>query len=239
MKTNDELIQDYLDEVLEDADKIRFKELLKENIEFQQELALQKELRNNLKNRLSADATALREKLIIAEMNMRKNPSQSMQLRKWTPYLAAACLLIAGALFFFPTSDNNIYNLPDMRSEIVRGNASGEIHRYEEAVLAFNTHDYGRSSTILRELFSMDPEVLQYQYYLGLSLIGENKMEAAVTQLRALAEGTSVYQQESKYYLAFALHHSGKNQEAKNWLNQIPSNVKIYEEAQTLLKKIK
>lgn len=233
MKTREELIQDYLEQILTDEEQSQFDALLENDPDFRAELQLQSELHAILKNRLNRDDSGLREKLTLAEHAQRKGPGRM----RWIPLLAAACVLIFGVLFFFPLQ-NSVYTLPEMRSEIVRGDLSQEGQTYEGAVKAFNDGDFTKSSAILSELQQANPNIVQYQYYHALSLIGERKFKAAAHHLTPLADGKSVFKDEAQYYLGVALYEDGQTEDAKRRLKGISSEAVIYNDAQKLFKAI-
>lgn len=197
---------------------------------------LNQELERILSSRLSAEAGALRSTLKQSEQKFRNT---SMNIRRLIPLLAAACVLVAATLFFMPWKDSDhFYELPNMRSEVVRGDAATEDQRYERAAASFNDRQYGQSSALLQALVEEQPDVLQYQYYLGLSLLGEERYTQAAGWLESLAEGASVFRDESTYYLAVALYLNGDQEEAKRRSETIPTTSDQYQKAQELLRKI-
>ncbi|WP_099367153.1 hypothetical protein [Sphingobacterium sp. 1.A.4] len=248
MKTRDELIQDYIDGVLRAEDRLEFDRLLREDVDFGKELNLQKEMHGILKDRLGSKEEELRTTLKAVEREIRDGERDAkaddgeispenikvVSWKKWIiPLVAAACLLLIGKFFFFPSSYN--YELPDMPSEIVRGQEDPELNRYEEAVKAYNSKDYEKSTLILEELSAKEPELLQYRYFLGLSLMGKKDFLMAVDQLTPIADGESVFQQDACYYLGVSLHELERDSEAVEYLEKVSRESKHYEDAQELL----
>lgn len=239
MKPREELIQDYIDKVLSAEDKELFDMLYESDAEFRAELALQEEITDLLTRRLSSGEQALRTTIAEADTKYRRGKGKVVSWKQWLiPVAAAACILIVVKFVFFP-ADTALYELPEMRSEVVRGNQSSEADSYERAVEAFNAKDYPKSTSILLELSQTDEEVLQYQFYLGLSLIGEKKFNEAEKYLLPLADGESVFQPEASYYLAVTLMESGQAEKAKERLSNIDPSSKIYEKSKKLLDRIK
>lgn len=237
MKTREELIQEYIDQVLSPEDKIAFDQLWERDETFREEVKLQEQVQQLLTDRLSHDERALRHSLQVAEKQFRE-PNKVVSFKKWIiPIVAAAaCLFILGRLFLFAPSGYG--ELPQMRSEIVRGDENSANSKYEDAVKAFNSKDYASSTTILKQLVQQEPAVLQYQYYLGLSMLGEKKFKEASIQLMPLADGESIFHQEANYYLAVAYYESGQMEKAKNRLEKIVETSKIHAKAQELRKKL-
>ena len=209
---------------------------------------LNEELENILSSRLSGEAESLRSTLKETEQAFRsasmeepadRPASKTVNIRRLIPLLAAACVLVAGTLFFFPGKDADpFYELPNMRSEVVRGDASTADQRYEEAARSYNEGQYARSSELLQALVDEQPEVLQYQYYLGLSLLGEEHYTLAAAWLEPLAEAESVFRDESTYYLAVALYQNEDLDEARRRAEAIPTTSNEYQNAQKLLNKM-
>lgn len=237
MKSREELIQDYIDNVLSAEDKRQFDILYENDAEFRAELRLQEELTEVVRRRLSSEEETLRANLVEVETTHRKG--KLISWKQWLiPLAAAACVLIVVKFIFFQ-SDTALYALPEMQSGVVRGNQNNEANDYERAVEAFNAKDYRKSTSILLDLYQTDQTILQYQFYLGLSLIGEKKFDQATRYLSPLADGESVFRQEANYYVAVILTESGRREEAKKRLSDIEQSAKIYDKAQKLLDKIK
>ena len=248
MKTRDELIQDYIDGVLRAEDRLEFERLLREDVEFGEELKFQTEMQGILKDRLGSKEEDLRATLKAVEREIRDGERDAkahdgeifaeknkvISWKKWIiPLVAAACLLLIGKFFFFPTGYH--YELPDMPSEIVRGQEDPELNRYEEAVRAYNRKDYEKSALILEELSAKAPELMQYRYFLGLSLMGKKDFLMAVDQFKPIAAGVSVFQQDACYYLGVSLHELERDIEAVEYLKKVLKGSKHYEDAQELL----
>jgi len=248
MATRDELIQDYIEGRLSAEDRSAFEALLATDGTFREDLRLQSELSGTIAVRLARerDVSALRNSLRQAEDGFRRTAGNGGQpaknrvfaLSEWKKWAvsvaAAACLLVLGRLFLFAPAE--YYELPQMRSEIVRGDADGAAAVYEDAVRAFNAKDYASATAILRQLARQEPEILQYQYYLGLSLMGERKFQEASDRLLPLADGESIFRQEANYHLAIAYRELARPEEARSRLERIDRKSKVYEKARKLLK---
>ncbi len=239
MKTKEELIQDYIDEVISPEDKLKFDNLLASDEEFKREVSFQMEIRTLLNRRISSNEPALRETLTEVSKEYRgKEGAKVIPWKKWLiPVTIAACFILVGRWLFMP--DTQIYNLPEMRSEIVRGEENAELSRYEEAVKAFNNKDYKTSTVVLKDLVNQFPSTIQYQYYLGLSELGAKNYSEAVAVLESLTKGTSVFATDAKYYLGISYYELKSYDQAKAILNEIPENHDLFEEAQKLLEKMK
>lgn len=237
MKSKEELIQDFVEDRLSEEDKPLFDQYWNTDPAFKEQLELQQEIYNILEYRSTSGAEGLREKLSEVETAFRSGARKRTSIvRKLIPIWAAACVLILAMLFLLPRTEN-LYELPQMRSEIVRGQSDQEpaSQRYEAAVSAFNQGQYAESTNLLRDLQRENPNILQYGYYLGISLIGEKNFGEAENQLAGLASGESVYKNEAIYYLAVALYEQGKMGDALVQANLVPQTSSVYPQAQKLI----
>lgn len=236
MENHSEKIQDYIEGLLAGEELLRFEAQLAIDKELRNMVALQREVYEILNRRVPIQNEGLKQTL--AEVNHRYRtasvPSRSA-IRRWFPAVAAACILLVGSLFFFKGS-NELYELPIMRSEIVRGEL--ENTSYEKAVQAFNNQEYTLAADILTSLLARDPEQIQYQYYLGLSYIGAKQWIKAIDTLSPLAGGSSVFETAANYYLALAYYENGDPDNAKMCLNKIPAEGDLGKKAAKLRKKI-
>lgn len=236
MENHSEKIQDYIEGLLDGEELMRFEARLAVDKELRNMVALQREVYEILNRRVPAQEDSLKKTL--AEVNARYregSKSSTTGIKRWFPVVAAACILLVGSLFFFKGS-NEPYELPLMRSEIVRGEL--ENTSYEKAVTAFNEGQYTVAEELLSVLFERDPEQIQYQYYLGLSYIGAKKWVKAVDLLSPIASGPSVFALESNYYLAIAYYEKGDFDNAKMCLNKIPAEGDLGEKAAKLREKM-
>lgn len=236
MENHSEKIQDYIEGLLEGDELMRFEAQLAVDIELRNLVALQREVYEILNRRTSSGETSLKQTL--AEVNQRyrsEKRSSVPNIKRWFPAVAAACILLVGSLFFFKGS-NELYELPEMRSEIVRG--AEENVSYEKAVQAFNDKRYAAARDMLSVLLDQEPEQIQYQYYLSLTYIGDQQWAKARDLLAPIASGPSVFALEANYYLALAYYESGDMDNAKMCLNKIPAEGKLGEKASQLRDKM-
>jgi len=230
-------IQDYIEGQLEGSELLEFEQHMKQDVDFRNLVHLQLEVHEIINRRLSLNEEDLRETLSHAENEVRGTKQQSTfaLLKPLITIASAACVLLFGYLFFF-NNNNSLYELPVMQSEIVRGQDSN--NKYEEAVKLYNEKSYTQSREILNSLISTEPEVVQYQYYVALTYLGEENWDESREKLTPIVEGHSIFKDEAKYYLAVSLEKLGNKQEAITILKTIPRQGQLGEKAEKLLKKI-
>lgn len=229
-------IQDYIEGNLQGEELQEFETQLANDTEFRNVVALQKEVHAILNKRLNSDEGNLRQTLTEQSNIFRNQPNVKVRnLKPWYAIAAVACVLIFGTLFFFNPS-NDLYDLPTMQSEIVRGQESNVT--YEEAVWLFNQKSYAEAQVALEALAVEDPSVIQFQYYAALTYIGEKNWNAAVSKLETIASGKSIFADEAKYYLAISYDKLGKDAEAIDVLQRISSSGSLGQKAKKLLDKL-
>jgi len=237
MENHSEKIQDYIEGQLVGDELLQFEAQLIVDDELRNLLALQKDVHDILVRRVMSKDMELRGTLSDAENNFRHDPNAKViNIKRIITVLVAACALFIASLFFF-NQDNELYELPIMPSEVVRGQE--ENIAYERAVNAFNAKDYGIARDELTSLLKAEPNQLQYQYYIGLTFIGESKWSDAIANLGPMARGESVFAKDAMYYLALAYYKNHDTKNAKILLEQIVSeNGTLGVKAQGLLDEI-
>lgn len=229
-----ERIQDYIEGLLQGKELEDFENQMQQDVDLRNMVNLQREVYQIINQRLNSDEENLRESLFYAENEVR----MSKKTHSWRPLMAiasAACILLVGYLFFY-TSSSTLYDMPIMQSEVVRGQEAKS--DYEQAVELFNNKSYAEAREKLNTLVALEPDVIQYQYYVALTHLGEKKWTEAIRQLKVIADGESIFKYEAKYYLAISLDKIGEKQEAINVLKEIPQDGKLGEKAHKLLKKL-
>lgn len=229
-------IQEYIEGQLRGEELAAFENHLQHDEEFRNLVKLQQEIHEILHNRLNSGESDLRQTLFHAENQTRS--SQRTLFNRIKPIIgvaSAACVLIIGYLFLFnPASD--LYDLPTMQSEIVRGQESNE--QYEEAVKLYNHKSYFESRELLNRLLEKEPDVVQYQYYAALTYLGEENWSKATDELRKIADGQSIFNNEAKYYLAVSLDKQGMKAEAISVLKTIPNQGELGKKVEKLIDKL-
>lgn len=232
MENLSDRIQDYIEGNLKGEELTYFEEKMMQDKELFNLVSLQREVHEILNIRIN-DPGEKNLRTTLQEVNRiyKSNGSSNNSLKRWMPIVAAASILIFGALFFMSRS-SNIYDLPLMQSEIVRGmeeNAS-----YEDAVKAFNKKMYSDARNILISLTKAEPDHIQYQYYLALTYVGEKQWQESIIALSPIANGESIFANEAKYYLALAFFETNEKNSAQTLLQEIPQTGKLGEKAKKL-----
>ena len=229
-------IQDYIEGILESEELGDFERQLASDSELRNLVSLQREVHEILNKRVHSKEIELRNTLVDAERRQRFGKARNLfDFKKLASVAVAVCVLIAAALFFFQPS-SSLYDLPIMTSEIVRGAEFDA--QYEAAVKSFNAREFEQTISLLTPLVKDKPDVLQYQYYLGLAHLGQKDWKNAIDILEPISAGQSVFVDESKYYLAICYMENGDKEKAVNLLNEIPKSGSLGDKVQKILKKL-
>lgn len=229
-------IQDYIEGNLTGAELLEFEQYLDIDVDFKNLVMLQSQVHDIINKREHSQEFELRKTLSEVEGNFRK-PEKSLfvRLKPLIGVVSAACVLIVGYLFFVRTN-TSLYELPNMQSEIVRGQES--LSPYEDAVKLYNNKSYTQARDILNELIVKEPGVVQYQYYAALTYVGEERWGEATLKLQDIVNGHSIFKEEAKYYLAVSFDKSGNRKEAIRILETIKTDGELGKKAAKLLKEL-
>lgn len=234
MDNHSERIHDYLEGHLAGDDLAQFEERLKIDNDLRNLLALQKEVYEILNKRIVSEEIEFRSNLSTVTNNFRYNTeAKVINFKKIISCGAVACILIIGALFFFSKSETDLYELPSLRSEVLRGSlVSGS---YERAIQVFNKGDYAEASRQFEILLNTSPGQIQYRYYLGLTYLGDKKWIKAIESLMPISKGISVFSDPAKYYLAITYYEIGDFSNAEKLLKELKISNEFSERANRIL----
>lgn len=109
-----------------------------------------------------------------------------------------------------------------------------------QAHQAYIEKDYAAATDLFLELTKREPFNLNNQLYAGISQLGNDQVQAAVTTLKVLADGADEkLKPQASWYLALAYLKLEDSDSAKNYLNQvIQAKGFNWERAEALLKSL-
>ncbi len=233
-------IQDYLEGMLSEEDHQQFEAELTRNPELRAETALQAELGAVMKKHLAAeeDVRALRQSLQAATRDYasKRTDKKSRGLIRWllpATSIAAALLIFVYQLGWFSA---DFEQLPVMSESVSRG--SGASDQNEEIAKAFNAGAYTRSTELLEDALASDTGVVRYAYYLGLSHLGNQDYARAAATLTPVADGPSVFAADARYFLAVALWHLERVDEAREQASRVTESGAYYQKSQRLIRRL-
>ncbi|MCY4780240.1 hypothetical protein ORI89_11305 [Sphingobacterium sp. UT-1RO-CII-1] len=233
MNNSDQRIQDYIDGVLPADEKLAFEEQLKVDSDLQTDFREQMFLNKVLKKRLGSQTEELQITIAATEDNYRRGKKKKQKSWMiWLPLLGAALLLLVFNIYKRQSVDD-LYNAPDMLSEVVRGGQLIESH-YEQARDYYKNKDFKSARKQLDVLLEAEPDNLQYQFYKAITFYEEEDWQRAISELIPLAAGESVFKDEGLYYKAICHYRLKEIETAKSTLAKIEETSAIYDKATQL-----
>lgn len=246
MTTWNEEITDFLDGQLSEEESKAFVQEMKKNPALAEAVALQQSLNAWLAgageaNQGQADLEAqllshrhyFTDEATIASGSTLKMPSKVNRIKLWlTGVGVAACLFLV--LNYTGVFSDHLADLPTLQTEQVRG---GDGRQQEDAAIsAFNQKEYAKSAQLFEALWEQNKEVKRFQYYLGLSYVGQKKWQEAATLLEQLAQGPSLFKDDAAYFAALAYNYLGEKSKSQNLARQVSESSNYYKKANKLLR---
>ena len=239
-----ELIDKHLTGKLTAEEAEVFNENMK-NMAFRKEVTLRKELleviefegNTGIKAMLQAEESSLKK----AASGRGAGKIRRIQLRRLAA--AAASLLLLGALwwFFIKPAPSDIFaeNFEPYRNTLDQADRSpGEATRLKESFQFYENKDYKKALTGFETFLENNPDD-DVAFYQANTLLQLGKTTEAAQVLRQIIEnGTTVYLDQSKWYLALAFIRLEDPTAAKPLLHELENSPFYKEKATRLLRKL-
>lgn len=124
-------------------------------------------------------------------------------------------------------------------------NTAGGVDKEKEmamnAFVLYDKKDYKQAARAFKPLVAANPANLEYQFYYGVALLGDQQYEAAAKVFRLVTEQESDYQLHAKYYLGLANTGAGEynlaRQAFQDYLSA-PNNRQFKDMSENMLKKL-
>jgi hypothetical protein len=228
------------------------------------EIVMEEKLHKFLTKELPEKETdAILEELITQEMDtdLRKRLSKTLDQEhgitrengrktakiKYLGYMlaAAASISILIALVFYPnTNMDNPQLLAQQYLQEQRLSHPGTFKgadpalekQRSQAIISFNNGDFSSAITHFKVLASPTAED---RYYLGLSYLMNEQYGPAIGNLENSMAASERFVEEARWFMGLAQLLEGDNEKAEETLNRIGPNEWKYEEARSLLEKMK
>jgi hypothetical protein len=228
----------YLANEMSAEEKTNFEKQLVEDQELATAFEIFKELNQHLENKFGneQELKAFKKNLkSISKEHFKTKKSKVVSLKPWQYAIAASVAVLVG-LFVFqninPSFDD--YNNPEMAAFVERGAVNENLKLAQDA---FNAKNYKAAiphfEAILKE--SKSPEI---QYFYAVSLLEDNQLKKAETNLSELKSGTSIYKNKATWYLALSKLKQEEYDSCKAILQTIPDDFEDYDQVQELLNEL-
>ncbi|WP_282086178.1 tetratricopeptide repeat protein [Aquimarina algiphila] len=242
MKMTQELseqIEAYIEGSLSGKALTDFKQTIKANPELEEEVKIQTELFNNLRNKKSLD---FRKKLIEInkEINDEKASEKSNTFTFWK--IAASILILIGIssiLWFTNTTSENLfaqYYTPYPIGDIKRGDQTSIDDNFKKVVLNYKKKEYQKVIPFLESTIEKNPNDEQLKLCLGNSYLNTNQFKKAEALFLSFS-AESKYYSDAIWFLSLTYLKMEKEEQTISLLEKLSSSNNIHtENAGNLLK---
>jgi len=224
-----DLIERYLDNEMQEDERISFDKELEQNEILKKELevyqAIVSEVKNGSKRRDLKDKLRDADKDLDQEITLKPH-----SIKLWQYSIAASILLIIGigAFYYYYNTGDKYIAIADKYWEHDNGLAvtMGEDKSAFDAIMnAYKLKDYKQCNDLLQESLKQKPYNDTLTYYGAVIEHELNNDEISISEFRKVAAlPTSIFKEKSEYRLALLLLKSNKVKEAKSILSAIAQN---------------
>jgi len=246
-------IEDYLDDILNEQERIAFEAEVRDNPALAQNLSVVREARQRLIAQWAdepADA-ALLETLKQAGIDHFKSGADSGQVGAvgrtfrltpvwWAAAAALTGIVIAAWFFLRPPTNEQLYAQYGAFPEAdftVRGDEPGT-GDLPAAEAAFNQKDYAEALRQLTAYLTNHPNDTQARLHTGLCHLELKQYGEASAIFTEIGSSKNVWADEANWFLALTYLRQGKPDDCARVLKSIPPDSGRYEQAAELLKKL-
>lgn len=232
------LFDQYLTNELSAEERINFEKQLSDNPEMAEAFEIFKELNLHLdaKFGIANELNAFKQNVkAISKKNLKTKSAKVVTFRPWQ-YLAAASVAIMFGLFLFQTTNPSFedYNEPENAYFTERGDVNANLKKAEEE---FNKKNY-REAIPYFEAVLKDNKSAEIQYFYAISLLEDNQIQKAETNLLQLKSGTSIYKEKAVWYLALSKLKQKEYESCKKILLTISDDFEDYDQVESLLQEL-
>lgn len=222
----EELFESYLNGTMSEADASLFKELIKENLEYQIQF-------DNFREKLAGNS--------IIENQPIHSTSNLSSIKTWSITAGTAFAIVVVGYFLFKTLSmppgEKLFLSYYEPIEIADSLINSENRMVDEAISNFRNKDYEQAESLFDKLKEEDESGFA-QFYLGLCQLELDRPEKAIPNL-SLVSQKSDYFFEATWYGAMSFLKLNKLEEAKRLLLISDANPNFYSaKAEEILQKI-
>ncbi len=238
------LFEDYLSHSLSESERETFEKRLKEEDSFSEAFAIYKETSTFLEHKFSDKSERESFKANLSKISSSQSSSTKISAKKvkllhpWKLAVAASIIVVVGFFYsqWFTTPVYNDYADYPQISLAVRGDVN---QTAAEAENAFNSQNYQEAIPLFKTLLESQPENLEIQLFLAVSMVEENAFAEADTLFESLIKEPSAYLNQARWYAALSKLKQKEYKETEVILRLIPEEAEEYPQAQKVLKKLK
>lgn len=227
----------YLQNEMSVEEKLNFEKQLSEDAELASALDIFKEMQGQLENKFGHEneRNAFKENLKTISKSHFKSSKPKVIAFKPMYYAVAASVAVLIGLFVFNQNPNfEDYNQPENASFTERGDVNINL---KQAEVAFNAKKY-KEAISLFELVLNSTKTPEIQYFYGISLLENDRIQAAEAVFNELKSGNSIYKNKAIWSLALSKLKQKDYDSCKAILLTIPEDFEDYDQVQELLNEL-
>jgi tetratricopeptide (TPR) repeat protein len=239
-----EFIIRYVDDELSAEERRQFEADLQMDPSLAAEVALYKEVKATLQQRLPQDAgsEALRNTLRELNKDYFGVPARARQVPmiRWLAGMAAAASVIIATILLWPSGKEDYLDRlgrTEMISTTERGGNADSL--LQQASVFFNQQEFSKALPLLDKAVKEDSTSQLALFYRGVSEWHTGDVDAARKDLGRVYDGGSLLQYEAAFYIALSYAGQKNNPAAKEWLKKIPEGSPVTEKAKELSSRLK
>lgn len=249
-----EMIIRYVEEELSAEERRQFEADLQQDPSLAGEVALYKEVRSVLQERLKSDEgrDALRATLqgmnkkhfgtdagAMADIAGGRREAKRISMSRWLTGMAAAASVILAVVLLWPSGKGNYLDSlgrTEMISTTERGGNADSL--LQQAAVYFNQQQFDKALPLLDKAVKEDSSSQLALFYRGVAAWHTGAVDAARKDLKQVYKGGSLLQYEAAFYMALSYAGQKNKPAAKEWLSKIPEGTPVSEKARELDKKL-
>jgi tetratricopeptide (TPR) repeat protein len=172
----------------------------------------------------------------ISKTHFKKSKTKVVRFKPWY-YVAAASVAILFGLFFLNQNVNpkfEDYNQPETAFFTERGETNDNLKLAQDA---FNTKRYKEAIPLFETILKADKSA-EIQYFYGMALLEENRVNDAEKIFTALKVGNSIYKDKAIWSLALSKLKQKDYKSCKELLLTIPEDYEGNDQVDALLEEL-
>jgi len=232
-----EMIIRYVEDELPAEERQQFEEDLQKDASLADEVALYRELRSVLQERLPADTGLDALRGTLASMNAKYFGAKRISMTRWLTGMAAAASVILAVALLWPSRDYlERLGRTEMISTTERGGNADSL--LQQASVYFNQQQFDKALPLLDRAVKEDSSSQLALFYRGVAAWHTGAVDGARKDLERVYKGGSLLQYEAAFYIALGYAGQKNKATAKEWLNKIPEGTPVSEKAKELGRKL-
>lgn len=238
-----QLIEDYLSGNLNESQKAKFEERLKNDNAFRLEVELRKDIEVVLADKQKNNVFDAVKK--AETQYFRKEEKVTIGLKRYLPYAAMIALLLVAYFVAYQLANNAApeqlfteYYQPYETYTQTRSQENKTLHTFEEGLTFYEQKEFDKAIGIFDELLikEFNPAV---SFYLGVSHLELNNLDEAINQLSPISNQQNNFSMQAKWYLALIYLKIDEPEKAKPLFKLLANNPGRYkEDASQILKEL-